>query len=42
LIQALFTGLIAAVAISVGLSFGLGCKDIAGEMARNLYRKLKD
>jgi len=41
LIQALFTGLIAVIVISCGLAFGLGGKDIAAEVARNFYRKLK-
>lgn len=41
LIQTLFTGLIAVLVISAGIAFGLGGKEIAGEVLRDLYKKLK-
>lgn len=40
-IQTLFTGLIALIVIAGGIAFGLGGKDVAGEILRDLYRKLK-
>ncbi len=42
LIQTLFTGLIAVIVIAGGLAFGLGGKDIATDILRDLYKKLKD
>jgi len=41
LIQILFTGLVAVAVIGAGIAFGLGGKDVAGEIVRDLYRKLK-
>ncbi|MEK7503753.1 MAG: hypothetical protein AAB577_02105 [Patescibacteria group bacterium] len=41
LIQTLFTGLIAVIVISAGLAFGLGGKEIATDVLRDLYKKLK-
>ncbi|MDP3991206.1 MAG: hypothetical protein Q8P63_02850 [Candidatus Nealsonbacteria bacterium] len=41
LIQTLFTGLVAVIVISAGLAFGLGGKEIATEVLRDLHRKLK-
>ncbi len=42
LIQTLFTGLIAVIVIAAGLAFGLGGKEIAGDVLKDLYKKLKD
>jgi len=41
LIQTIFTGFIALVVIAGGIAFGLGGKDVAGEITRDLYKKLK-
>jgi small-conductance mechanosensitive channel len=41
LVQTLFTGLVAMLVISAGLAFGLGGKDLAAEVLRNLHKKLK-
>ncbi len=41
LVQTLFTGLIAVIVISAGIAFGLGGKEIATEILRDLHRKLK-
>ena len=41
LILTLFQGLVALLVISAGIAFGLGGKDIAGEMLRDLREKLK-
>lgn len=41
LIQTMFTGLIALIVIAGGISFGLGGKEIANEVLKDLYRKLK-
>ena len=41
LIQTLFTGLVAVLVISAGIAFGLGGKEIATEILRDLHRKLK-
>lgn len=41
LIQTLFTGLVGLIVIAGGIAFGLGGKDIAGEILRDLHRKLK-
>lgn len=41
LIQTLFTGLVALIVIGGGIAFGLGGKDVAGEVVRDLYKKLK-
>lgn len=41
LMQTFFTGIIALIVIAGGLAFGLGGKEIAGEILRDLQRKLK-
>ncbi|MFH1424002.1 MAG: hypothetical protein ABIG29_03585 [Candidatus Nealsonbacteria bacterium] len=41
LIQTLFTGLIAVIVIAAGLAFGLGGKEVATDVLRDLYKKLK-
>lgn len=41
LIQILFTGLIALIVISCGISFGLGGKDLARDILEGLRKKLK-
>jgi small-conductance mechanosensitive channel len=41
LINTLFAGLVAVIVISAGLAFGLGGKEIATDVLRDLYRKLK-
>ena len=41
LIQTLFTGLIAVIVIAAGLDFGLGGKEVATDILRDLYKKLK-
>ncbi|MBA7659799.1 hypothetical protein ES703_67792 [subsurface metagenome] len=41
LVQTLFTGLVAVIVISAGLAFGLGGKEIAADILKDLYRKLK-
>lgn len=41
LINTLFTGLVAVIVVSAGLAFGLGGKEIAAEILRDLYKKLK-
>lgn len=41
LIQTLFTGLVGLIVIAGGIAFGLGGKDVAGEITRDLYKKLK-
>jgi len=41
LIQTLFTGLIAVIVIAAGLAFGLGGKEVAGDILRDLHKKLK-
>lgn len=40
LIQTLFTGLIAAFAIGIGLAFGLGGKDLAGQILEKLRKEV--
>ncbi|MFH1780948.1 MAG: hypothetical protein ABH841_03015 [Candidatus Nealsonbacteria bacterium] len=42
LVQTLFTGFIAVIVIAGGLAFGLGGKEIAAEVLKDLYKKLKD
>lgn len=42
LIQTLLTGVIALIVVAGGLAFGLGGKDIAAEMLRDLRKKLMD
>ncbi|MBI2042344.1 MAG: hypothetical protein HYT21_01130 [Candidatus Nealsonbacteria bacterium] len=41
LINTLFTGLVAVIVVSAGLAFGLGGREIAAEVLRDLYKKLK-
>jgi len=41
LIETLFTGLVAVIVIAAGLAFGLGGKEIASDVLRDLYKKLK-
>ena len=41
LILTLFTGIVAFLAIGGGLAFGLGGKDVAGEILRDLQRRTK-
>jgi hypothetical protein len=41
IVSTLFIGLTAAVAIAVGLSFGLGGRAVAEELTRGWYRKAK-
>lgn len=42
LIMTLFTGFVAFLVIAGGLAFGLGGKDVAGEVLRDLKGKLKE
>lgn len=42
LIQTLFTGVIAALVISLGLAFGLGGKELASEILSKLKREISD
>ena len=41
LLQTLFTGLVAMLAIAGGLAFGMGGRDTAGEILEDVKRKLK-
>lgn len=41
LIETLFAGLVGVIVIAAGIAFGLGGKEIATEILRDLYRKLK-
>lgn len=41
LIQTLFTGFVALMVVAGGIAFGLGGKDIANEVLRDFYKKLK-
>lgn len=42
LIQTLFTGFIAALTLGIGLSFGLGGKDIAAEFLNDMKKSVRD
>jgi hypothetical protein len=42
LINTLFMGFIGALALALGLSFGLGSRDTAGEIVRNWHQRLKE
>ena len=42
LIQTIFTGFVAALAIGVGLAFGLGGKDLAGQILSKLKRDVSE
>jgi len=41
LIQILFSGFVAFLAIAGGIAFGLGGKEVASEILRDIYKKLK-
>jgi len=41
LIETLFAGLVGVIVIAAGIAFGLGGKEIATDILRDLYRKLK-
>jgi hypothetical protein len=41
LLTIMFTALVAAVALAIGLAFGLGARDTAGEIAHELYTRLR-
>jgi hypothetical protein len=41
LVNALFMGTVGALALAVGLAFGLGAREIAGEIVRDWYRRGK-
>jgi len=41
LVQTLFTGLVAVMVIAAGIAFGLGGKEIAADILKELYRKLR-
>jgi len=40
--ETLFTGLVAVLVLGFGLSFGLGGKEVAGEILQDFRRKLRD
>lgn len=40
--ETLFSGIVAMLVISLGLAFGLGGKEVAGEMLQDLRKKLKE
>lgn len=42
LVQTLFTGFVAVIVIAAGLAFGLGGKEVAGDILKDVYKKLKD
>ena len=41
LLNTLFTGLVGVIVVAAGLAFGLGGREIAAEVLRDLYKKLK-
>lgn len=41
LVQILVSGFIAVIVLSAGIAFGLGGKEVAGEIVKDLYKKLK-
>jgi len=41
LVTTLFTGIVAAIAIALGISFGLGGRDVASEVVRAVYESRK-
>lgn len=41
LLTIMFTALVAAVALAIGLAFGLGARDTAGEIAHDIYTRLR-
>ena len=41
LINTLFMGLVGLIVLAGGIAFGLGGKEVAGEILRDLYKKLK-
>jgi hypothetical protein len=41
-VNTLFIGLVASVALAVGLAFGLGGRDVASEMTRSWYERGKE
>jgi hypothetical protein len=40
-VNTLFIGLVAALALAFGLAFGLGGRDVAGELTRSWYESSK-
>lgn len=42
LVQTVFTGLVAVIVIAAGLAFGLGGKDVAADIVKNFYRKIRE
>lgn len=42
LVTIMFTALVAALALAIGLAFGLGARETAGEIAHDLYTRLRD
>lgn len=41
LVQTVFTGLVAVIVIAAGIAFGLGGKEIAADVLKDVYRKFK-
>jgi hypothetical protein len=41
LVTAVFTALVAGVALAVGLAFGLGGREVAGEIVRDVYERVR-
>lgn len=42
LVQTLFTGLVAVIVIAAGIAFGLGGKEVAADILKNFYRKIRE